>query len=86
MSMTQTVPVGKLRQNPTEYLQAVAEGESFVITSHRRPVADLVPHRGEPGISGADLMRRLTKTQRDDSWLEELAADRANTTRSDPWS
>ena len=83
--MTQTVPIGKLRQNPTAYVNAVVEGESFVITSHRRPVADLVPHRDEPGISGTELMRRLKKAHRDDTWLGELAADRAGATWSDPW-
>lgn len=83
--MTQTVPVGKLRQNPTQYLEAVSAGESFVITSHRRPVADLVPHRSETGISGADLMRRLKKSHRNDTWLDKLTEDRADTTWSDPW-
>ncbi|WP_293697814.1 type II toxin-antitoxin system Phd/YefM family antitoxin [uncultured Agrococcus sp.] len=83
--MSQSLPIGKLRQNPTDYLRAVTEGESFVITSHRRPVADLVPHRGAGGITGAELMDRLRKAHRDTAWLDELRADREAETGADPW-
>ncbi|MFV0433665.1 MAG: type II toxin-antitoxin system Phd/YefM family antitoxin [Leucobacter sp.] len=83
--MTQAIPVGKLRQNPTDYLRAVAEGASFVITNHRKPVADLVPHRKASGISGAELMNRIRKVHRDDTWLEELRESRATSQGRDPW-
>ncbi len=35
--------MAELRQNPTSALERVAEGESLVVTKHRRPVAKLVP-------------------------------------------
>lgn len=38
-----SITVAELRQNPTPALNEVAEGESLVITKHRRPVAKLVP-------------------------------------------
>ncbi|WP_035282117.1 type II toxin-antitoxin system Phd/YefM family antitoxin [Brevibacterium album] len=84
--MTRTVPIGRLRQNPTEVLSAVEAGESFVVTNHRRPVADLVPHREAAGISGAELMRRLRRTHRDSGWLGELNAARESESARDPWA
>jgi len=43
-----TVTVAELRQNPTEALNAVARGDSYVVTRHRQPVARLVPVETEP--------------------------------------
>lgn len=83
--MTETLPVGKLRQNPADYLRAVAGGARFVITSHRRPIADLVPHGETGGITGPELMRRLRKVHGDDTWLDQLRSDRQAVTGQDPW-
>lgn len=41
----QQVGVREIRQNLSRYLTRVAEGESFVITDHGRPVATLGPLR-----------------------------------------
>lgn len=38
-----TITVARLRQNPTAALADVEGGETYVVTSHRRPVAKLVP-------------------------------------------
>ena len=38
-----TITVAQLRQNPTEAIAAVEAGESYVVTRHRRPVAQLIP-------------------------------------------
>ncbi len=83
--MTRTVPVGKLRQNPTEYLRAVADGASFVITNHRRPIADLVPHHDTSGVTGAEVMQRLRKVHSDGDWLDELREWREAESGRDPW-
>ncbi|PFG29524.1 type II toxin-antitoxin system Phd/YefM family antitoxin [Paramicrobacterium agarici] len=83
--MAQTVPIGKLRQNPTEVLRAVAAGQQFVITNHRVPVANLVPYRESAGISGPELMRRLRQVHDDETWNDELHALRETETGRDPW-
>lgn len=62
------------------------EADCFVVTNHRRPVADLVPHREAAGISGAELMRRLRRTHRDSGWLGELNASRESESARDPWA
>jgi prevent-host-death family protein len=41
--MASRVGVRELRQNLSVYLRRVAKGESFVVTDHREPVAELVP-------------------------------------------
>lgn len=38
-----TITVAELRQNPTEALKAVESGETFLVTRHRHPVAQLSP-------------------------------------------
>jgi prevent-host-death family protein len=41
--MATRVGVRELRQNLSVYLRRVANGESFVVTERREPVAELVP-------------------------------------------
>jgi prevent-host-death family protein len=41
--MGSTVGVRELRQNLSVYLRRVAQGERFVVTDRREPVAELVP-------------------------------------------
>ena len=38
-----TVSVATLKQKLSEYLHCVEQGDEFMVTSHRRPVARLVP-------------------------------------------
>ncbi|MGU3292543.1 type II toxin-antitoxin system Phd/YefM family antitoxin [Williamsia sp. M5A3_1d] len=83
--MTDTVPIAALRQNPAPALQAVSEGRSLVVTSHNRPVADLVPHREIRGATPAEVMDVLVRTPVGASWAAELADDRAQAT-DDPWA
>jgi len=41
-----TVSVAVLKQNLSQYLHRVEQGEEIVVTSHRRPVARVIPHEG----------------------------------------
>lgn len=84
--MAQNIPVGKLRQNPAEYLHAVSEGERFVITSHRKPIARLVPYERNLSISGTELMDKLKPTHSDDDWVQELLLSRQEESVRDPWN
>lgn len=83
--MARTISVGELRQNPTEALNAVLDGATVVVTRHSRPIADLVPHLPQFGISGAELMTRLHAMPTDETWLDALAAARSTDDR-DPWA
>jgi prevent-host-death family protein len=38
-----TITVAQLRQNPTDAIASVEAGESYVVTRHRHPVAQLIP-------------------------------------------
>lgn len=38
-----SITVAELRQNPTDALNAVESGETYVVTRHRREIARLVP-------------------------------------------
>lgn len=79
-----TLSVGQLRQNPTDALNSVADGETVIVTRHNRPVADLVPHRGF-GVSGIEAMARLRLLSVDPSWLDDLYEARSADDR-DYWA
>lgn len=46
--MSDTVSARELREHLADYLQAAERGESFVVTSHRRPVARLIAPEAAP--------------------------------------
>jgi len=71
-----TLSVGQLRQNPTDALNSVADGETVVVTKHNRPIADLVPHR-RLGVSGIEAMARLRLLEVDADWLDDLRIARS---------
>lgn len=45
--MSESIQQSELRNNNAEIMRRVAAGESFTVTVHGRPVADLVPHQRE---------------------------------------
>ena len=89
-----TISVGELRQNPAAALADVQRGQTYVVTQHRRPIAQLVPVPA-PGPSGAEVMRAAEQWRREaagsvasgagftQKWLAEL---RASVVLDDPWS
>lgn len=59
--MAETIKQSELRNNNAEIMRRVAAGESFTVTVHGQPVADLVPHQ------------RLGHQQRRTRWLVPAA-------------
>jgi prevent-host-death family protein len=59
--MAPTVGVRELRQNLSVYLRRVAEGERFVVTDRREPVAELVPLADESDERSEYLRRNNLK-------------------------
>jgi len=80
-----SITVGQLRQNPTQMLNEVQEGEIYTITSHGHPIADVVPHDGSGWVS-ADRARALLAIPGDRRWADELADQRADSDLPDPWA
>lgn len=70
--------MGQLRQNPTAALDALERGEEFIITRHRKEIGRLVPAKPIRFVTWERLQEIIEATPlRDDSWSEELKADRA---------
>ncbi|MGH3588773.1 MAG: type II toxin-antitoxin system Phd/YefM family antitoxin, partial [Pseudonocardia sp.] len=44
-AVSETIRQSELRNHNAEIMRRVAEGESFTVTVHGQPVADLVPHQ-----------------------------------------
>lgn len=71
----------ELRNDSGEVMRRVEQGESFTITRHGRPVADLVPHaRPEPGPSRTldelrEVFRALPTIDRQRWETEQAEAD-----------
>lgn len=71
----------ELRNNNAEIMRRVADGESFTVTVHGRPVADLVPHQRDPArarlVSAAELDWLLAAAGPGpdrDRWARDMAA------------
>jgi prevent-host-death family protein len=45
--VSETIKQSELRNNNAEIMRRVAAGESFTVTVHGQPIADLVPHQRE---------------------------------------
>ncbi|WP_223358611.1 type II toxin-antitoxin system Phd/YefM family antitoxin [Leifsonia sp. ZF2019] len=78
------ITVGQLRQNPTRMLADVQNGESYVVTSHGHPIADVVPHTDGAWVP---VERALAALSSSDAigWAEELSEQRASQDLRDPW-
>lgn len=82
----------ELRNNNADVMRRVAAGESFVITVHGRPVADLVPHQRERvgrGVTVGELRAALRSLglPPDDGWGRDLeeAGQALDDRITDPW-
>ncbi len=67
-AVRETIKQSELRNNNAELMRRVAAGESFTVTVHGQPVADLVPHQ-RPG----QRRRRLVPAAEFDAALAALA-------------
>ncbi len=65
--MSETIKQSELRNNNAEIMRRVADGESFTVTVHGQPVADLVPHQRQ-----THRRRRLVPAAEFDAALAQL--------------
>ena len=80
-----TISVGELRQNPTQMLDDVAGGETYVVTRHNREVARVVPAVPSaailpPRVTGSSRTVELKRVELPDGldiedFLQELKCD-----------
>ncbi|QTX06008.1 type II toxin-antitoxin system Phd/YefM family antitoxin [Agromyces archimandritae] len=80
-----TVSVGELRQNPTDALNRVSDGETLVIVKHRRPIADLVPHVRRTGVPAAEAFAALSRVAFDPGMADDIGDARRRADR-DYWA
>ena len=93
--MSETIKQSELRNNNTEIMRRVADGESFTVTVHGQPVADLVPYQRRPHhrrrlVPAAEFDAALAQLPPVDAeqWRRDLAeADDifGNDLPADPW-
>lgn len=72
--MALEVSTRELRNNTARVVSAVQAGEDVVLTSHGRPVADIVPHapRRDPWVPAATLREILREAPADPGLLDDL--------------
>jgi prevent-host-death family protein len=83
-----SVSIAELRQNPTPVLDAVEHGETYVVTRYRKEIARIVPPKVRRPVTAAAAMAVYDLAPLpDNSWAEEIAADRAafDAEWTDPW-
>jgi prevent-host-death family protein len=78
-----TFGVRELRQNASEILRGVEAGEPATVTVAGRPVAQIVPLRGEQWTTW-DRIRPIFDTPTDPDWDAERRAFGASNL-DDPW-
>jgi len=73
--MARQISVRELRNETARVVAAVQDGERLELTVNRRPVAEIVPHRGErsPWVPSAVLRRIRTEAPLDPAFGGELA-------------
>ena len=78
--MAETIGQRQLRNDNAEIMRRVEAGESFVITRHGEPIANLTPHQGRPRRPRLTLgelqeRRRAMEPALDvDQWRADMAA------------
>jgi prevent-host-death family protein len=77
--MTVEVASRDLRNDTAGLLRKVEAGETVVITRRGKPVADLIPHRGEAAqwLAPSDILEIRGISSGDPTWAAELAEMRA---------
>ena len=81
-----TIRQSELRNDNAEIMRRVAEGESFTVTVHGRPIADLVPHlrsgtgrqRLVPAAVVDDLLAEDVPGPDPDAWERDVIRGRAS--------
>lgn len=83
--MGKTISVGQLRQNPTQMLREVRAGAKYTVTDHGEPIATISGTQEQRWVPVEQLDELLRDLGADQTWGDELAAERAATQISDPW-
>lgn len=65
-------------------MDAVADGEPFIVTRHRKPIAELRPVHSRRGVSPAEFAALMAMHRVDIDWSRELAEQRGAES-DDPW-
>lgn len=80
-----TISVATLRQNPTQALDEVERGETYVVTRHNREIGRLVPPERPVTVTPDQFRRLLRKTPLERDWAPELRDARSGLDGDDPW-
>lgn len=80
------IPVAKLRQNPTQVLNEVERGGTYIVTRHNREVARLVPPDTPTRVTAEQFQALLRATPLTNDWAAELKEAASDFNGSDPWT
>jgi prevent-host-death family protein len=81
-----TIPVAALRQNPTQALAEVEQGETYIVTRHNREIARLVPPEPAATVTPEQFRALLRATPLTRDWAAELKESASDFDGDDPWS
>lgn len=81
-----TVSVATLRQNPTQALTEVEQGETYIVTRHNREIARLIPPAPEATVTPEQFQALLRATPLPTDWAGEVKESAADFDGDAPWS
>ncbi|RFA13805.1 hypothetical protein B7R22_12005 [Subtercola boreus] len=82
--MEKVITSAQLRQNPSEALRDVQNGDEYHVTYHGRDIARLIPPERPRGATREQAMS-LYATPVDSGWADELEDLRAGENMDDSW-
>jgi len=81
-----SISIAALRQNPTQALDEVERGATYIVTRHNREVARLVPPQPAATVTPAQFRALLRATPLAHDWAAEVREAAADFDGRDPWS
>lgn len=79
------IPVATLRQNPTQALDEVERGETYIVTRHNREIARLVPPGPTATVTPAQFRDLLQATPLTRAWAADVEESASDFDGADPW-
>ncbi len=73
-----TISVAALLQNPTQALDEVERGETYIVTRHDREIGRLVPPERSVAVTPDQFHMLLRTTPLEQDWAPELRGARAD--------
>lgn len=79
------ISIATLRQNPTQALEDVEGGATYIVTRYNREIARLIPPVRAARVTPDQFTAALRATPVTEGWADDLRAAATDFDEPDPW-